>query len=326
MRTKAWFATALVLLLAGFSGNALAQTKKQVVIGATSSASSVFVYFVSLAKAINQHAPDLNATVVETGATVDNLRRLERGQIDLGLATGETTALKFAGEGPFAGAANPKLRTLIVFDDLAHMYVVRADAGIHGFRDLEGKPFNAGINGSATEFTTTTMFQILGIKIQPFKGTTGDAVNAIKDRRIVGYAKAGVRDASILDVMATTPVNFLSFTEEEEKLLKPKMPKGILWYTLPKDLYPGVGEIRTFGLAPGIITTTAFPADEAQAVLAAQDKAFEQIAAAYPNIAGQNLWAKTVEGAGAPLHAGTVKFLREKGIAIPPDLVPPEAK
>jgi uncharacterized protein len=326
MRAKTWFAMAILLLLIGMPPGAIAQTKKQVVIGATSSASSVFVYFVSLAKAINQYAPDLNATVVETGATVDNLRRLERGQIDLALATGETTALKFAGEGPFSGAANPKLRTLLVFDDLPHMYVVRAEAGVHTFRDLDGKPFNAGINGSATEFTTTTMFQILGIKIQPFKGTTGDAVNAIKDRRIVGYAKAGVRDASILDVMATTPVNFLSLTEEEEALLKAKMPKGILWYKLPKDVYPGVGELHTFGLAPGIIVNAALPVDEAQAVLAAHEKGFDQIAAAYPNIAGQNLWVKTVEGAGVPLHAGTVKFLREKGVAIPPDLVPPEAK
>jgi uncharacterized protein len=308
------------------SGDAIAQTKKQLVIGATSSASSVFVYFVALAKAINQYAPNLNATVVETGATVDNLRRLERGQLDIGLTTGETTALKFSGEGPFKGAANPKLRTLVVFDDLPNMYLVRADSGIKTFKDLNGKPFNAGINGSATELVTNIMFDVLGIHITPVKGTTADAVNAIKDRRIVGYAKAGVRDASILDVMATTQVNFLSFTPDEEKTLKEKLPKGVIWFTIPKDTYAGVGEIHTFGFAVGIATTTALSTDDAYAIMKAHEQGLNEMAAAYPNLTGKNLWTKTIEGAGVPLHAGTIKFLREKGVAIQPDLIPPEAK
>jgi TRAP transporter TAXI family solute receptor len=317
---------ALLLATVGGAGSAHAQAKKQLAIGATSSASSVFVYFVALSKAVNQYAPNLNTTVVETGATVDNLRRLERGQLDMGLATGETTGLKFHGEGPFKGSPNPKLRTLIVFDDLPHMFVVRADAGVHDLKDLAGKPFNAGINGSATEFTVSAMLAALDVKFQPFKGNTGDAVNAIKDRRIVGYAKAGARDASILDVMATTQVTFLSVTPEEESAAKPKMPKGISWVTLPAGLYKDVGALRTFGLSPGIVTTTALSADDAYAVLKAHDQGFDQIAAAYPNIAGHNLWTKTVEGAGVALHAGAVKFLREKGVTIPAELVPPEAQ
>ena len=79
MHAKRWLLALTLLAAAALAGAAAAQTKKQLVIGSTSSSSSVFVYFVSLAKAINQYAPQLNATVVETGATVDNLRRLDRG-------------------------------------------------------------------------------------------------------------------------------------------------------------------------------------------------------------------------------------------------------
>jgi TRAP transporter TAXI family solute receptor len=318
--------TALAIVAAlAVPGVAAAQAKEQVVIGATSSASSVFVYFVALAKAVNQYAPGLNATVVETGATVDNLRRLERGQIDLGLATPETTALRYNGEPPFKNAANPKLRTLLAFDDLPQLYLVREDSGIRSFPELTGKPFNPGINGSATELTTTMIFDILGIRIQPVKGSTADAVNAIRDRRIVGYAKAGVRDASILDLLATTRMRFLSFTPDEERRLKEKLPRGILWYDIPEGTYEGTPALRVMGLAPGIVTTTALSPEDGYAILAAEDKGFDEIAAAYPNVAGKNLWTKTVEAAGAPLHAGAVRFLREKGVTIPPELLPPEA-
>jgi uncharacterized protein len=97
MKRMGWLVAAALSVTLSLVSASDAQTKKQVVIGATSSASSVFVYFVSLAKAINQYEPTLNATVVETGATVDNLRRMERGQIDVGLATGETTGMKYEG-------------------------------------------------------------------------------------------------------------------------------------------------------------------------------------------------------------------------------------
>ena len=55
-------------------------------------------------------------------------------------------------------------------------------------------------------------------------------------------------------------------------------------------------------------------------------KGLGEMGAAYPNLTGKNLWTKTIEGAGVPLHAGTIKFLREKGVTIRPDLLPPEAK
>lgn len=326
MQRKTWSAALAILAALALSGTASAQAKKQLVIGSTSSSSSVFVYFVSLAKAINQYAPQLNATVVETGATVDNLRRIDRGQIDIGLATEETAASKFAGTDPFKGAAFPKLRTLVVFDDLPNMWVVRADAGVHALSDLSGKSFNAGINGSSTEFTTNLVLNALGIKVNGMKGSTQDAVSAIEDRRIVGYVKAGWRDASILNVMATTKVNFLSFTPQEEQTIKTVLPPGMIWFTVPKDTYQGMPAVRTYGFAVGVVATTALSTEEGYAILKAHEEGFKDMAAAYPDIAGKNLWTKTVETSAVYLHAGTVRFLREKGIAIPAKLIPPEAK
>ena len=326
MQGKLWPAALALLAALALSGAAAAQTKKQLVIGSTSSSSSVFVYFVALAKAINQYAPSLNATVVETGATVDNLRRMDRGQLDMGLATQETVAAKFAGAAPFKGAANPKLRTLVVFDDLPNMWVVRADSGIHSLPELSGKAFNPGINGSATELTSNLTLAALGIKIDVMKGATQDAVNAIKDRHIIGYVKAGWHDASILNVMATTKVSFLSFTPQEEEKVKAALPPGLIWFTVPKDTYQGMPEVRTFGFAVSVVATTALSPEEGYAILKAHDQGFKEMAAAYPDIAGKNLWTKTVEASGIFLHAGAVRFLREKGIAVPAKLIPPEAK
>ena len=69
------FALAGALAL-GLSLPAAAQEK--LLIGSTSASSSHYGYFVAVAKLVNEKADGLEASVVETGATLDNLRRIQR--------------------------------------------------------------------------------------------------------------------------------------------------------------------------------------------------------------------------------------------------------
>ena len=57
-----------------------AAAKDKLLIGSTSASSSQYGYFVALSQLINSKVPNVESSVVETGATVDNLRRIERGQ------------------------------------------------------------------------------------------------------------------------------------------------------------------------------------------------------------------------------------------------------
>src|SRR5690625_7253534 len=57
-----------------------AQAEEQLLIGSTSTSSSQYGYFVSVGQIINQHVDGVRSSVVETGATVDNLRRIEIGR------------------------------------------------------------------------------------------------------------------------------------------------------------------------------------------------------------------------------------------------------
>jgi uncharacterized protein len=300
--------------------------KKQLVVGATASSSGYYVYYVSVAKAINQYVPNLNATVVETGATVDNLKRMAKGQVDIGLTTAETLALNYAGAGPYKDAANPKLRVLMVYSDIPQSYMVREDSGVTKFADLAGKPFNSGLNGSATELTTDMLLNGLNIKTNAVKGSTGDITAAIKDRRVIGFGKTGWQDPSILDLMATTKLRFLSFSPEEEAAAKKVLPPGVVWMDIPKDTYKGIPAYRTFGLVFATGATTDLSEQDAYNILKSHDQGMKEIAAAFKDVDGQDVWKLTVDQAPIYLHAGTVKFLKEKGIKVPDNLIPPEAK
>jgi hypothetical protein len=59
-------------------GDGWAASKKLLAMGTTQSSSSHYGYFVAVAKIINTRVPDVNISVVETGA-VDNINRIKKG-------------------------------------------------------------------------------------------------------------------------------------------------------------------------------------------------------------------------------------------------------
>jgi hypothetical protein len=89
MKTRITFKALVILgalvLILSFTGTSIAAQK--MLIGSTSASSSHYGYFVAVSQVINAKVAGLDTSVVETGATVDNLRRFARKQIDLGLVT-----------------------------------------------------------------------------------------------------------------------------------------------------------------------------------------------------------------------------------------------
>ena len=154
---------ALGATLALASTPALAQNFINV--GTSSSASSQYTYWVSVGQSIEAGTGGtVIPTIMETGASVDNLRRMSRGEIELGLATAEAAGQAYRAIGAFEGEdAMSDLRMLWCYAALPNIYVTRADAGIGNLTDLEGKPYNVGIPGSSTEAQTRTVFETLGI-------------------------------------------------------------------------------------------------------------------------------------------------------------------
>ena len=227
-------------------------------IGACRPSSSQFGYAVGMSKAVNKLAAGIKTTVVETGATVDNIKRMEKKQIHFGIVTPGVTYQAYNGIGKkWEGNAKPWLRMLWVYMRGVDNYVVRKDSGVKTLADLNGKKFNPGFRGSATEATCEAIFNHLGIKPDLYRGGVSDAVQAIKDNRIVGYLKTGAGlqlDASTKDIMSFTPINILPFNEQQIATIKEKMP-WVLWLDVPKGTVRGLEDMAAYtswGMAIGL--------------------------------------------------------------------------
>ena len=300
-----------------------AQAAENLLIGSTSASSSHYGYFVAVGKLINEKIADTDASVVETGATLDNLRRIQRGQIDLGLVTTNVAQHALSGTNAFDG--NPvDTRLLWVYTPAPQNVIVRADSKIGSLADLEGKRFNPGIKGSATEKTSEAVFKTLGITPDYVRGSTTDVVGMIKDNRVDGYVKSGAGqrlDASTLDIATFTPISVLSLTAAQQESVRTKMP-DISVVDIPAGAADGVPAYTTWSFGVGVTASPKLSEETAynivKVIMADKDVQANAMAA----LKGADLAQLTVTYGTIPLHPGAARWFREHGIEIPARLAP----
>jgi TRAP transporter TAXI family solute receptor len=271
--------------------------------------------------------PDVDVSVVETGASVDNMKRMQKGTLDIGLVSVEQPYLGWKGMENWKDTPFPDIRIIWVYTFSGNYVIVREETGIKSLRDLAGKKFNPGIRGSATEKMTETVLVDLGIKPEWQRMGTSDAVDAMKDKRIVGYAKSGngfALDASTMDIATQTAVRVLPFTEEEMKKSKAAHPY-LPWIKVPPGAIKGMGEFWAPAIITGFSASKSLSNETVYQIVKAVSEGVEYQKAAFKGTA-DDIPRLTVEAAQSPLHAGTIKYLREKGIKIPDHLIPAEAR
>lgn len=318
------FLLSFIVVFTSFCGKAIAQ-KKLLAMGSTQSTSSHYAYFVAVAKIINTHVPEVNINVVETGASVDNINRIKKGQLDLGMTTIHLQYQAYHGMGPWKDNPIKDQFVLWVYQPAPQNFVVREDSGVKTIYDLTGKPFNPGMRGSATEKTVEAILEVLGVKPNFYRGGTEDTIAAIKDRRVVGYVKsgAGIRslDASTLDLATFTPIRILGFTDQDIAKVQAKYP-DLSVVTVPKGIYKDTPEYKTFAMLIGVVASKNLSEDLVYKMVKAAHENFADQVAAYPSIKGENLIELTLSTCTVPLHPGAIKYYREKGYKIPEALIP----
>ncbi|MFZ7094436.1 TAXI family TRAP transporter solute-binding subunit [Primorskyibacter sp. 2E233] len=313
------------LLGATLLAGPVAAQNKDLLIGSTSASSSHYGYFVAVGQLINENAEGLRASVVETGATMDNIRRMARDQVDLGLVTTNVAQHAAAGTNAFEG--NPQdLQLLWVYTGAPQNVVVRADAGVSDLSSLEGVRFNPGIKGSATEATTEAVFATLGLSADYVRGSTTDVVGMIKDNRVAGYVKSGSGnklDGSTMDIATSTDIAILGLTSEQADKLKAEMP-DISVVDIPEGAADGVPAYTTWSFGVGVAAPSSMDEDTAYKIVKAIMEDDSAQANAMASLKGANLADMTLQFGTVPLHPGAARWFEEQGIELPAKLKPSE--
>ncbi|MEM8878698.1 MAG: TAXI family TRAP transporter solute-binding subunit [Pseudomonadota bacterium] len=310
------FAAGLGLALgSGLNATALAETR--VTYKSAKAGSSYFQMAVQIAEAMKSGSDGaISVTVEESQGSVQNVMEaaVRPGNYVFTTPPGLIGAAMGA-RGPFKDKGNPKfedIRALFPIPSLTMHFVVRDDAGVSSFADLEGKTILLG-RGSFGAREGEKYLKLFGLegKVNIADVELSNAVSALKNRQIDAFVTAGSYPApNVIEAAAGTGVTVLSLSDEQ--VTETKRTRLVI----PAGTYPGVDQdIVTTSLPVVAYTTTQMDDDTAYALT----RTFWDQKEA---LGGQAAWWKGVSpdmlaNITSKMHPGALKFYEEQGISVP---------
>lgn len=299
--------------------------------GSTSVRSGLYANTVAMAGIINKAYPnEIIVTVVETGGYVENLERLRRGTIHAGPASTGGGAASYLGILDWKGKPDKNLRTLWGGYFTPIHLVASKKSGITKVEDFTGKTF-AMNPGTTSGWHMEYFLDAIGIKPNYKLMGLGASPDAMKAGVVDGWFKAGFKDAAILDIEAAMEITIVPVTKELMDKADKAQPGLHRSMTIPAGLFKAVTQDQlSYAYVIGDFVLKSIPEDVVYKIVKA---IWENRAALIGPLAtlkqgkfDDMVGNATKFGLSVPFHAGAVKFYREVGQNIPPELIPPEMK
>ena len=258
-----------------------------------------------------------NTYQVLPGAGIANVRAIQEGKAEVGLANSISTADAMDGRAPFNKPHDGVCNVASLYPQY-FQFVVLADAGINKISDLKGKGVTTQQKGNTGEVITKHFLEANGLKYEDVKvsfvGYT-DSVNQMKDGHAVAFglntqAPAG----AIMDLQAARPIKMLEQTEVYDKMLKLNPSYKLI--TLPKGTYANQDkDLKVIGFFTHVVASCKLPNDQVYALTKAIADNTKMLATVAKDI-GSLKPAGMAADVGVPFHPGAAKFYKEAGIAV----------
>jgi uncharacterized protein len=306
---------ASIVLLVPLAQPVAAQTR--IVMAGSSSGGTAHLFFASLAPLLNKYVPGMEASA-RTGGAVENIALLERGTVQVAVA-GPGDAQAVLGED---GLAKTRIRTLFAMFHIPFHIVVPKDSPIQSFADLKGKRVAIGIRSGGEANLFLRLVDLFGMKESDFRLEflgKGEGMNAYKDGAVDAMTFLCPLPCPVVTELATHPrgVRIVPFSTADVDRIRAKY-KWYSPYTIEKTWYANAlkAEARdtpTFTEWIYVATRDDFPEETAYQMAKVLGDHHDEMVAAF-KAANSSTAENTARYPGFPLHPGTARYLREKGL------------
>lgn len=274
----------------------------------------------TMSTVLNEVMPNVNLSVVSTGASKANIIDVDGGISHLATVQNDVMYYAYNGTDLFLeeGAMTGFSAVAGIYDETCQII---AAPGITSVEDLRGKRINVGDAGSGVEFNATQILAAYGIDIntdiEKFNGSFGDAADAIKDDRIdAAFVTAGAPTTAVVDLAVTNDIVLVPIDGAYADALIAEFP----FYTkstIPADTYNGVSQdTETLSVRATLIASPTVSEDAIYELTKAMFENQETLAASHAKFLELDI-NEAVAGISTPFHPGAAKYYEEMGIEIP---------
>ena len=270
--------------------------------------------------------PNIQASSVGSGGSVENVKRVHNGESDFGLCYAVDSALGFRGQLPQDSNQYNKLRSMGYLYGAPAQLIVRADSEFNSAYDLKGKRVAVGNAGSGAAASAERFFRHIGVwdNFKPtFMGYSA-AASAFKDGKIDAFwVLVGYPNSSVIEASVQVKIRLIDVGVDAEKsgfynafAYSPTV--------IPAGTYgKGMPACKSFQDSCILSTNVDEPEDLVYTIMKTlwSKEGMEAMVMAKKTFKEMNM-ENAFTGASVPLHPGAVKFWKEQGKAIPANLMP----
>ena len=272
-----------------------------------------------LANLLSKNLPAVEVTAEVTSASVDNVKLIGAGKVNVAFCLADTASDGFNGAGKFKEKV--PIRSIAVLYANKSQWVTVEGSGIQKMQDLKGKRLSTGAPGSGTETIALRILEAYGIDpekdVKREKLSVAESVNALKDKKIDAFFwSGGVPTAAVTDLGATpgTKIKLLDHTDAIPNLVK-KYGSLYVKGVIPAKSYPGQDkDVQVTDVWNVLLVHEKM--DEKlvyQIVKTLFDKKAELVAV-HSEAANLDLKRQYEGGSPIPFHPGAMKYFDEKGL------------
>lgn len=309
---------------------------------APSAGSSPYVLEVALQSVWQKYLPvkvNLTASMASTRSALN----ASKGQVDFYLSAPSINSYMKNGSHMFSGISDARdlyknLRSVFNFPLGKTHIMVHADSGITSLKGIKGKRVFIGPpGGAATDNAIKIISAVTGYKpgvdykMARLDWTSGR--QAFQDDQVVLYMAPsqvpgpGIEQITLLEKVRLLDIPEAAFSTPEmrEVMNTPGNSRAEIAPNAYGDQQVNTKPVHTIASWVGIGTNKSVDADLVYQCTKAAFDHLDEIHASAKFLKSVNM-ENALKEMQAPLHVGALRYFREKGIKVPEDLIPPEAK
>ena len=311
-----------VSLVLGLFSAGFAQ-RQFVSIGGGSTGGTFNTFSSGIGDYLSQNIEGLNMTVEGSAGSAENIRRIQGGDLEMGIAFAGDAFLAYSGEDVFAeDGPYDGIRAIGFLYSAVSQIVALEESGIASVADLEGRTVAVGGAGSGTQLSLERLLSTLGVydSLDPVLVAGQNASDSLKNRQVEAYhALYGVPNATVTDTSSTNDITILSTYDDAEAAGFFEQYPFYTEYVIPGGTFSGVDEDVTTFRDAGLWIASADMDEETvyQMTKAIYDQAGLEHMLQVTNVASEMGTDNALVGVQLPLHPGAARYWEEVGVEIP---------
>ena len=307
-------ASAAFLFLIGMAASAPAANNLVLATGGT--AGTYYPFGGAMAKIWNSKIKDMNVTAQTSGASAENVRLINKKEVELALVQSDTLDFAFNATEVFKEPLKGMSAIAVLYPEIIQV-VVAAAGPVKSIADLKGKKVGVGAPGSGTEANFRQLLDAYGMKREDVNAqflSFSESAEAYKDKHIDAFiVTAGIPNAGIMDVATQNEIRILSIPADVAAKLTQKYP-FLAAVKVPANTYKGqTAEASTVAVNAVLIAGNSLSDAMVYNLTKALFEYQADLASAHAKGKELNLQF-AVKGVSIPFHPGAVKYYKEKGL------------